>query len=73
MCSSWQWKKIGAKGRITAVSGGDVVCLIGVEPDLAFSALEDRGSEPFLKTERNHKKQARAFLSSTATDLAKSL
>lgn len=38
----------------TGVGHGDLIDLIGVQPDLVLTALENGGGEALLQTERHH-------------------
>ena len=39
---------------LTGVRHRDLIDLIGIQPDLALAALENRGGEALLKTKRHH-------------------
>ncbi|TQE04609.1 hypothetical protein C1H46_009802 [Malus baccata] len=47
---------------LARVGHGDLADFIGVEPDLAVTALEDTGGEPLLELERNHRRRLTSFL-----------
>jgi hypothetical protein len=44
----------GRREALTGVGHGDLVDLIGVEPDLALAALEDARGQTLLQLQRHH-------------------
>jgi hypothetical protein len=59
----------GRREALTGVGHGDLVDLIGVEPDLALAALEDARGEPLLQLEGNHRRRRRLSASSLLPSL----